>query len=525
MSLFRFSHSAIEASAETKRLQLPAAGGFASFEGWVRNLNEGRAVNSLTYEAFEQLAVLEGEKIVQEAITRFGVLAAQCVHRVGVCPLGDMAVWVGVSAVHRAEAFAACRYIIDEVKHRVPIWKKEFYTDGDSGWVNCERCAQPHGEQPHHHDHQHAHTQLKATAATTELLPDYSRQTALKAIGSAGQAKLKQAKVLIVGAGGLGVPAALYLAGAGVGVLAVMDHDVVERSNLHRQPIYTFADLGKNKALCLKSHLNALNPAVDVRAFSQRAEASLLPTLAADYDVLLDCSDNFATRYVVHDVARALSKPLVVASVYQYEGQIQTIVPAGACLRCVWPNAPREGLVGNCQEAGVLGPIPGVLGALQALETIKWIVGMHSPLTSQLALWDLMSYQTQTIHITRHPDCARAHQAHALTPAATEAELAQLNLSWHQWTALTAPKKLVIDIRSAEERAALALATPHQSHLAREILADPAPYRHAALLLVCATGRRSQALAEELQALGFTQAYSLTGGISSTKPLQKNPQA
>ena len=122
----------------------PAAGGYAAFEGWVRNHNEGHAVTRLEYEAFEALANNEGERIVTEAMARFGVLRAACVHRVGSLAIGDLAVWVGVSSRHRAEAFAACRYIIDEVKHRVPIWKKEHYENGDSGWVNCERCAHPH---------------------------------------------------------------------------------------------------------------------------------------------------------------------------------------------------------------------------------------------------------------------------------------------------------------------------------------------------------------------------------------------
>jgi molybdopterin synthase catalytic subunit len=141
MSAFRFSSTAIEVPALREELADPAAGGYASFEGWVRNHNEGHAVTRLEYESFEALAVKEGQKIVEEARRRFPILKAACVHRVGSLNIGELAVWVGVSAHHRDEAFAACRYIIDEVKHRLPIWKKEHYVDGDSGWVNCERCA------------------------------------------------------------------------------------------------------------------------------------------------------------------------------------------------------------------------------------------------------------------------------------------------------------------------------------------------------------------------------------------------
>ena len=153
MSSFRFSHSAIDTAALRDELANPESGGYTSFEGWVRNHNEGHNVRRLEYEAFEPLAVKEGERIVAEAIKRFGIERAACVHRVGDLGIGDMAVWVGASARHRDEAFRACRYIIDEVKHRVPIWKKEHYVSGDSGWVNCERCA----THAHDHDHDHAH--------------------------------------------------------------------------------------------------------------------------------------------------------------------------------------------------------------------------------------------------------------------------------------------------------------------------------------------------------------------------------
>jgi molybdopterin synthase catalytic subunit len=159
MSAFRFTHAAIDGEALRKELLDPYCGGYASFEGWVRNHNEGHAVTRLEYEAFEPLGLKEGERILAEAVARFGVTRALCVHRVGALALGDVAVWVGVSAAHRDEAFRACRLIIDEVKHRVPIWKKEHYVNGDSGWVNCERCAADAHTAAHAHDqtHDHAH--------------------------------------------------------------------------------------------------------------------------------------------------------------------------------------------------------------------------------------------------------------------------------------------------------------------------------------------------------------------------------
>jgi len=156
---FSFSTAAIDSNEERKHLADPTSGGYCAFEGWVRNHNEGLAVTRLEYEAFAELAVKEGARIVDEAVKKFGVNRAACVHRVGILAIGDMAVWVGVSARHRDEAFKACRYIIDEVKHRVPIWKKEHYVNGDSGWVNCERCAEHAGDhaQDDHHAHAHHH--------------------------------------------------------------------------------------------------------------------------------------------------------------------------------------------------------------------------------------------------------------------------------------------------------------------------------------------------------------------------------
>jgi molybdopterin synthase catalytic subunit len=148
---FRFSHVPIEVERLRRALADPGCGGFASFEGWVRNHNEGAQVRHLEYEAFEALAVREGERIIEEALERFGVTRAACEHRLGDLAVGEIAVWVGASAPHRHEAFLAARYIIDEVKHRLPIWKKEHYVNGDSGWVNCERCASPASDAAHSH--------------------------------------------------------------------------------------------------------------------------------------------------------------------------------------------------------------------------------------------------------------------------------------------------------------------------------------------------------------------------------------
>src|SRR5581483_9943439 len=241
---FRLSREKIDESSLREQLTDPAAGGYASFEGWERNHNEGLSVHHLEYEAFEPLALREGERIVAEAVARFGVEHAACVHRTGNLAIGEMAVWVGVSARHRHEAFLACRYIIDEIKHRLPIWKKEHYENGDSGWVNCERCAE-HGHARQDHDHD---PHSGPAPADPTRVPDYSRQMALREVGPAGQARLRAAKVLVVGCGGLAVPVVGYLAGAGIGRLGLLDSDRLEPSNLHRQTMYALSDVGQLKA-------------------------------------------------------------------------------------------------------------------------------------------------------------------------------------------------------------------------------------------------------------------------------------
>jgi molybdopterin/thiamine biosynthesis adenylyltransferase/molybdopterin synthase catalytic subunit/rhodanese-related sulfurtransferase len=540
MRLFGFSHSAIDPRSLRVQLEDPAAGGYASFEGWVRNHNEGQEVTRLEYEAFETLAVKEGERIVREAIERYDVLKAACVHRIGSLAIGDLAVWVGVSARHRAEAFAACRYIIDEVKHRVPIWKKEHYVNGDSGWVNCERCAEhAHGhEHAHagserwapssgqhapHHAHAHSahldstHTTC-AAAPTLALRPvpsarvDYSRQILLREVGEAGQAKLRSARVLVIGAGGLGVPVLTYLAGAGIGALGIVDSDTLDASNLHRQTLYSLADVGKPKALLAAERLHALNPDVDVRAIVERFAADNAVRLLENYDLVVECTDNFATKFLVNDAALATRKPAIFASVYQYEGQLLAYRAQddSACLRCLWPEATRDGLVGNCAEAGVLGPVPGVFGTLQALEAMKLLLGLPG-LSNEMLLIDLMTLEQRKLRTQRRPDCD--HQPR-IEPRRAHADL---EVTFPELRLAVSAGFKVIDVREPEEvRSEPISQTPFLHIPLAQLLAGNDGLNHEErYLLVCARGARSRAAAEHLRERGFTQAYSLKGGLTA----------
>ena len=525
MSAFEFSHVPLDTQALQASLQDPASGGYASFEGWVRDLNEGRAVKHLEYEAYEALARKEGQRIVEEAITRFGVRGARCVHRIGDLGLGELAVWVGVAAPHRGEAFAACRHIIDEIKHRVPIWKKEHYTDGDSGWVNCERCAAPTvdghhsgSEQGHHHDHQPAPLTAPVSPHDSPV-PDYSRQIVLASVGVDGQKKIRAARVLVIGAGGLGVPVLSYLAGAGVGVLGVMDSDPLEASNLHRQTLYSLQDVGRPKALLAAERLRALNPDVDVRPSVQRADASTLPTLAAGFDVLVDCSDNFRTRFLVNDVTVTLNKTAVIASVYQYEGQIQVIQPGSACLRCVWPTATRDGLVGNCAEAGVLGPVPGVLGAMQALEVMKVLLGTRSPAENAVVLFDLQTLQTRRLKASRSADCPTHCSGNDLAEAKpTDRGILENGPLIDSLDRARALGLAIIDLRDEQEVTQEPLWVLHRHIPLVRLLDDSSVLdQSTGYLLVCTKGLRSSAAVSTLRERGHGNVYSLVGGIAGLK--------
>ena len=502
MKRFQFSKDPIDEPALRAVLADPACGGYASFEGLVRNHNEGQAVRRLEYEAFEPLAVKEGERILAEAIDRFGVENAACVHRLGDLGIADMAVWVGVSSRHRNEAFLACRYIIDEVKHRVPIWKKEHYENGDSGWVNCERCAAPSAHEPAHtHEPAHAHPPI----------PDYSRQMALKEVGAVGQAKLRAGRVLVVGCGGLGVPVINYLSGAGVGRLGLIDSDRLEPSNLHRQTLYALADVGKLKAELAAARARALNPDVDARPHVLRLNAANARELIAQYDLIIDCSDNFSTKFMLNDVCVQLRKPVIFSSVYQYEGQLQVVRPDrdGACLRCVWPEATRDGLVGNCSEAGVLGPVPGVFGTLQALEALKILMNLPGQLGQELLVLDLLSLTVTRVNTRRAQNCPE-HETLAAESASEEPP----EFEFETLAEAIRDGFSIVDIREPEEVEKPPIPAPAARHIPMaELLHGSEPVPSGKCLLVCASGIRSLAATHELRSRGSKAVYSLRGGI------------
>lgn len=473
-------------------------GAFVCFEGWVRNHNEGKQVHRLDYEAYAAVALAEGNRIVAEACQRFGVPRAHCAHRVGSLALGDLAVWVGVATAHRGEAFAACRYIIDAIKHRVPIWKKEFYTSGDSGWVNCEHCA-------------------AAGAALDAVTPAeyYARQMRLPEVGTTGQGRLGEARVLVVGAGGLGCGALPALVAAGVGTIGICDADSVALSNLHRQTLYTVAMVGQSKAACAVAQLGALNPLVRLIAHETHLTRENAAALLDAYDLVLDCTDNFETKHLLNDLAVRWGKRLVQASIYQYEGQLFAYAPGqyGGCLRCLWPEIPDPGCVGACADVGVLGVVPAAFGALQAAEALKMLLDLPDRLDGDMLFFDLLRYRARRVPVPQRADCpvcgthAATHERPVEAPVEVELDHIE-DAGAAGWT--------LVDIRESYEAASTPLSgLPHMVWPASQVEAGETPLVPGPrYLLVCARGRRSKYLALRLRREGIA-AWSLKGGLDA----------
>lgn len=549
MSRFTITADDVDLAQLREDLMHPGSGGFCSFEGWVRNNNEGREVSGLEYEAYTELCMAEGERIVAEAIERYGVLAAHCLHRVGDLKIGDIAVWIGACAAHRDEAFRACRYIIDEIKHRLPIWKKEHYLEGDTAWVACSHTERAHETEPphvhgHHHGHTHTHEhrytsavipanpEKGASAGTQRLdaettsrdpelrdfIPDYSRQTRLRDVGDIGQAKLSAARVLVIGAGGLGCPVISYLAGAGVGTLGVVDGDVLDASNLHRQVMYDARDVGRRKVDLAARRVAALNPTIAVQTYAEPLHAGTIADVFAHYDLVVECTDDLASRYLANDAAVLTGTPLILASVYQYEGQLQVVssIPGEPCLRCLWPVQPAPGLAGSCVESGVLGPVPGVLGTMQAMEALKLLLGLPRANDHALQLVNLLDGSSQRLPIDAAGGCALHGGCVAVARRAIASAQGQRDIdrTFARLHDAIAAGYAIIDVRDAEEIAVQPLPVDSLCVPAALVAAGTVELIEGRVLLVCASGKRSGHAARLLRQRGV-EAYSLAGGLTA----------
>ncbi|MBI4393979.1 MAG: molybdopterin-synthase adenylyltransferase MoeB [Euryarchaeota archaeon] len=247
---------------------------------------------------------------------------------------------------------------------------------------------------------------VETTRLSNDEIRRYSRHLIMPEVGLEGQRRLKAASVLIVGAGGLGSPAALYLAAAGVGRIGIVDFDVVDESNLQRQVLFTTADVGKSKAETAKARLLVLNPNIEVDVHRERLTSENALSILRDYDVIADGTDNFPTRYLVNDACVLLGKPNAYASIFRFEGQASVFwAEKGPCYRCLYPEPPPPGLVPSCAEGGVLGVLPGVVGVIQAIEVIKLILGSGEPLIGRLLLFDALDMRFRELKLRKNPEC------------------------------------------------------------------------------------------------------------------------
>ncbi|MEX1045492.1 MAG: molybdopterin-synthase adenylyltransferase MoeB [Chthoniobacterales bacterium] len=357
-------------------------------------------------------------------------------------------------------------------------------------------------------------------------LQRYARQMVMPEFGVAGQEKLQAARVLLIGAGGLGSPAALYLAAAGVGTLGIVDPDAVELSNLHRQILHGTAEVGRPKVESAAARLGGINPHVRVEAIGERFGAANALDLVRGWDVVVDGCDNFPTRYASNDACVALRIPNVYGSVWRFEGQVSVFAPhlGGPCYRCVNPRAPEPGTVASCAEAGVLGVMPGLVGTLQALEAIKVLAGTGEPLVGRLLHIDGAALKFREFTLRRDPECARCAEGRRQLPVEEEGMFCEIGgamaddeITVQELAARRASgvDHMLLDVREPWEVATARLdpCVPIPLGEVPERL-DEIP-RDVPVYVMCHGGVRSGRVVEFLRGQGFAKAVNVRGGIGA----------
>ncbi len=368
---------------------------------------------------------------------------------------------------------------------------------------------------------------MTAPSFSPDELLRYARHLTLPEVGLAGQGRLKNARVLLIGAGGLGSPAALYLAAAGVGTLGIVDSDVVDASNLQRQVLHDTASIGRPKTESAAQRIGALNPHVVVEAWPERITSANARGLVQGYDIVVDGSDNFPTRYLVNDACVLEGRPLVYGSIFRFSGQLSLFgAPGGPCYRCVFAEPPPPELVPSCAEAGVLGVLPGLVGSMQALETIKWILGVGKSAVGRLLLIDALVLQVREIAVRRDPACpvcGEAPSIHELVDydefcgVPREFDGGDMEITARQLAeALRSPRPpTIVDVREEWEYRIGAVPgsqlVPLSDLPARlgELPTD------RELITVCHHGQRSLVARALLVRAGFSRVRSLAGGVDA----------
>ncbi|MDE3186882.1 MAG: molybdopterin-synthase adenylyltransferase MoeB [Acidobacteriota bacterium] len=365
---------------------------------------------------------------------------------------------------------------------------------------------------------------------TTDDLSRYSRHIILPEVGMEGQRKLKAAKVLCVGTGGLGSPLAFYLAAAGIGTLGLVDFDVVDASNLQRQIIHSTKDIGRKKLDSAEEKLKALNPALNVVKHETMLTSANALEILKDYDIVADGTDNFPTRYLVNDACVLLGKPNVYGSIFRFEGQASIFATeAGPCYRCLYPEPPPPGLVPSCAEGGVLGILPGLVGVIQATEAIKLILGKGDSLVGRLLLVDALGMRFRELKLRKNPDCPVCGKHPTVTQLIDYQQFCGIHPETKEEKSLKngipqlSVKELKQRLDAGEDVFILDVREPYEYQIANIggtlIPQNDVPQRLAEIdrerevVVQCRSGARSQRIAEFLKQSGYAKVANLAGGI------------
>ena len=378
-------------------------------------------------------------------------------------------------------------------------------------------------------------TQVKESAAngpaaglTNEEVLRYSRHLIMPEVGMEGQLKLKKAKVLLVGSGGLGAPLGLYLAAAGVGRLGIVDFDAVDFTNLQRQVTFVTSDVGRKKLEAARERLSNLNPEIQIDTYETRLTSDNALDILRDYDIVADGTDNFPTRYLVNDACVLLGKPNVYGSIFRFEGQASIFgYPGGPCYRCLYPEPPPPGLVPSCAEGGVLGVLPGIIGCIQAMETLKLILGSGDTLVGRLLLFDAMRMRFRELKLRKNPDCPACGEHRTITELIDYAEFCGIRGEEMETKPLDipeiTPKELKTRLDRGDDIYILDVREPHEYQICNLhghlIPLGDLPKRVSELdssreiVAHCRSGKRSADAVQFLTQAGFRKIWNLKGGI------------
>ncbi|MDQ4062555.1 MAG: molybdopterin-synthase adenylyltransferase MoeB [Actinomycetota bacterium] len=369
-----------------------------------------------------------------------------------------------------------------------------------------------------------------AVELSNEEIARYSRHLIMPEVALDGQKKLKTARVLTVGTGGLGSPLALYLAAAGVGTLGVVDFDIVDESNLQRQIIHGTSDIGRPKIESARDRITDMNPNVKVEAYEEPLTSENALDIFKDYDIIVDGTDNFPTRYLVNDACVLLGKPNVYGSIFRFEGQASVFyAKEGPCYRCLYPEPPPPGLVPSCAEGGVLGILPGAIGTIQATETVKLILGIGEPLIGRLLLYDALGMSFRQMKLRKDSNCPVCGENPTVTELIDYQEFCGIPQANAQEAANEVPEINVQDLKqkldNGESVNVLDVREPHEYEVAnigaRLIPLGELPQRLVELdqdenfAVHCKTGGRSARAVKLLQDAGFQNVYNVKGGINA----------